>query len=989
MFLSKTKRLLFLVVCCFSITFLKAQAPLQVTGTVKNEKNEPIQGATIEESVSKKKTQSDIQGKFTILTTDKGTISISYVGYETTNFAAKSQLDIVLNPSTTVLTDVVVIGYGTQKKKEVTGAISTITAKDFQKGAITTPEQLIAGKVAGVTITSNGGGPGSGSVIRIRGGASLGAGSDPLIVIDGVPLQGKNIDGSSNIAGSSDPLSLINPNDIESFTVLKDAASTAIYGSRASNGVILITTKKGRGKKPVFTYSTQVSVGTLARKVKLQSADQLRAYVDSFAPNNSFKPLLGTANTDWQDEIYQTAVSTDNNLSVSGKLKNVPYRVSAGFLNQNGLLLTDYLERGTAGISVSPVLLNNHLKIDINLKGASTKTRFGNGAAIGSAVYFDPTQPVRTESPFGNYNEWSTPNPITQTIDLNRLATRNPVALLNLYRNISHVQRSYGNIQLDYKLHFFPDLHANLNLGYDIAKGRGNVDVPDYAAQNYADSGQRNQYLNKINNKVGEFYLNYIKDLKQIKSNINVIAGYGYYNNLTTNYSFSNYRYNGNLIPGSGKANAVDMPENTLISFYSRLIYTYNEKYILAASFRRDGSSKFAKDNRWGTFPSVAFTWRMINEPFLKSSKTLSDLKLRLSYGVTGNQDGIANYSYQPFYTPNPNDSTSYVQLGDTYYGSYTPSAYDQNLKWEQSQSMNIGIDFGFMNNRITGSIDLYSKKTKDMLNTIPIPLGSNFAPKILTNIGSMENKGIEFAINTILLNNKKYNWSVGFNASYYDNKITKLTAIQDSTYKGTILSDGNGIRINTVGYQAGSFYVSKQEYYNGKPVEGLYADVNNDGVHDNNDLYRYKSPTPKYVFGFSSQFSYKKLTASTVLRANVGNYMYNAVETGASQSSVFNVLGFVSNSLSKINNTNFVYTQSRSDYYIQNASFLKMDNIGLAYNVGSILKNKAQMQISFNCQNVFTVTKYTGIDPEKYNGIDDSLYPRPRTFTLGASLQF
>ena len=647
---------------------------------------------------------------------------------------------------------------------------------------------------------------------------------------------------------------------------------------------------------------------------------------------------------------------------------------------------TDNLQRFSGGISLTPRFFTNHLKVDINLKGSVNKSRFANGAAISSAVYFDPTQPVHATSPYGNYFEWASVDPATQVNTLNKLAPRNPLALIDLYHNNSTAQRSYGNIQFDYMFHFLPELHANLNLGYDVAKGEGHIDVPAYAAQNFLDGGQHNTYSNRIGNKVSEFYLAYIKDLKKIKSNINVVAGYGYYNNLSTNYNYPNLRANGDTIPGSKPVFLMDKPENTLLSFYGRMIYSFKGRYILAASIRDDGSSKFSPDTRWGTFPSVAFTWRINNEPFLNSSKTLSDLKLRLSYGVTGNQDGIYNYPYQSIYSLSGNGS--YVQFGNSFYGMGTPAAYDAGIKWEQTETYNAGLDYGFLKNRITGSVDVYFKKTKDLLNTIPIPAGSNFSSTILTNVGNVENKGAEFLINADVIRRKNYSWSVSFNAAYNKNKITKLTATNDPTYPGTLT--GNGvIQINSIGYEANSFYVYKQEYKNGRPVEGVYADLNGDGIINQNDLYRYKSPFPKYTLGFSTQFSYLKWTLSTVLRSNIGNYMYNGINTGAVKSNILNPLVYLANSKNDIYNTGFTNSQPQSDFYIENASFLKMDNLGLAYSFGRVMHDKVGLQLSANCQNVFTVTKYKGLDPEIYGGIDNTIYPRPRTFVLGVNLQF
>lgn len=977
-------RLLFCV--CGAIPLAAAaQQTTPVAGTVKNEAGAPLQSVSVKIAGTSRGTVTDAQGRFSLTVPDAAQLVVSYIGYDTLLVKAQPSLNIVLRPLANSLNDVVVIGYGTTRRKEVTGAVATVSAKDFQQGVITTPEQLIAGKVAGVSVTSNGGSPGAGSVIRIRGGASLNASNDPLIVIDGVPLSGNNIYGASN------SLSLINPNDIASFTVLKDAAATAIYGSRASNGVIIITTKKGIGGSPVFNFSTQVSAAKIAKKMNVQSAGSFRKYVDSLGSGtfdnvHTYKSLMGNANTNWQKEIFQNAISTDNNLSVSGAMKNLPYRLSLGYLDQQGILRTDHLQRMSGGISLSPRLLHDQLKIAINLKGAYSHTRFANNAAISSAVYFDPTQPVHAASPYGNYFEWASVDAASGNVTLNKLAPRNPVALLELYNNTSNVYRSYGNIQFDYKFHWLPQLHANLNLGYDMAKGEGLTDVPAFAAQNFLDSGQHNKYSNKINNKVGEFYLNYTKDLTTIRSNVNVTAGYGYYNNLSTNYNYPGFRANGDTIPGSKPIFGLDKPENTLISYYGRFIYTYNNKYILAASIRTDGSSRFAPDVRWGTFPSLAFTWQVNREKFLQQAKALSDLKLRLSYGITGNQDGIYNYPYQSIYSLSGNGSA--VQFGNSLYYMGTPAAYDAGIKWEQTATYNAGIDYGFLNNRISGSIDVYFKKTKDLLNTIPIPAGSNFSSTILTNIGNVENKGVELAINATPVKNNRFDWEVSFNAAYNENKITNLTATKDSTYPGTLTGNGT-IQINSVGYQANSFYVYHQQYLNGKPAEGVYADISKDGIINQKDLYRYKSPFPKFTLGFSTQFTYGKWALNTVLRANIGNYMYNGITTGAVKSNILNPLGYLANSLNDIYNTGFINSQVQSDYYIQNASFLKMDNLGIAYNAGRLLHEKVGLRFTANCQNVFTVTKYKGLDPEIYGGIDNTIYPRPRIFVLGANLQF
>jgi TonB-linked SusC/RagA family outer membrane protein len=958
----------------------------KLTGTVRDEKGLPLTGVTVlvKSDAKGTATQTDGNGHFVVDAESGAILQFSYVGYETRQLIGTSKvMNITLTLSTTSLNDVVIIGYGSEQKKDLTGAISTVSEKDFQGGAITTPEQLIAGKVAGVSITSNGGSPGSGSTIRIRGAASLNASNDPLIVIDGLPLSG------DNIYGTSDPLSLVNPNDIETFTVLKDAAATAIYGSRASNGVIIITTKKGKRGKPAFNFTTQVSESKLTKEVPVLSAAEVRQYVDSLG-TSAEQSLLGSANTDWQKVIYQTAVSTDNNLSVTGSLKNLPYRLSAGYLDQNGLLRTDNLQRTTVGLSLSPRLFHDDLKIDINIKGAESKARFANNGAIGAAVSFDPTQPVHAPNAFGNYFEWTTTaNGVTT---LNPNGTRNPLALLNLYNNTATVDRSYGNAQFDYKFPFLPDLHANLNLGYDLSNSDGNTYVPAYAAQDLPTAGEDDPYANRTDNTVVEFYFSYLKKFKKLKSTLNATAGYGYYNDLSKDFNYYNFNAAGDTISGSQPTLPFTKPENTLVSYYGRAIYTYNNKYILSASIREDGSSKFAPDVRWGVFPSVGFTWRINNEAFLQKATALSDLKLRLSYGVTGNQDGIADYSYEPIYGYSINSAL--YQFGNSYYNMLTPAAFDANIKWEQTATANIGLDYGFFNNRLSGSVDAYDKKTSNLLNTIPVPAGTNFANTLLENVGNIENKGVEFTISATPIRTKNFTWDVSFNIAFNSNKITNLTATKDSTFQGDLTGTGVGgsyVQINTVGYAANSFYVYHQVYgKNGAPAEGVYADLNHDGVINQDDLYHDHSPFPAEVLGFSTQFTYKRWSLSTVLRANIGNYMYNAVAANSGvETNVLNSNGFINNSSTDIYKTHFYTNQFQSDYYIQNASFVKMDNLGLAYNLGSVFSVKSNLRLNLNVQNVFTITKYTGINPEIYGGVDNTLYPVPRIYTLGANLVF
>ncbi len=974
--------LLMLTVIC-SVTAIAQERV--VTGKVTDSKDgTPLSGITIQVKGTKNATQTAADGSFKVRVDGDATLVVTSIGYAKQEVSAStSPITVSLVQNNAALGEVVVVGYGSVKKKDLTGSVSTVTSKDFQKGSITSPEQLIAGKVAGVSITTNGGQPGSGSVIRIRGGASLNASNDPLIVVDGVPLSSVNLQG-------------INPDDIETFTVLKDASSTAIYGSRASNGVILITTKHGKSGKPVVNFSTQLSAAYIPKEFPVLSSAQFRTIINSQGTATQ-KGLLGASSTDWQKEIYQTAVTTDNNLSISGSFKNLPYRVSGEYLNQTGILKTDNLRREVLSINLSPKFFDNHLKVEINVHGASTDSRSANTGAIGNAVSFDPTQSVysTTNKHFGGYFEWTT-NDTTP----NSLSNRNPVALLNQYDNENHALRSFGNLQLDYKFHFLPELHANANLGYDVAKYNGTTVVTADAAQSFNAvptlRGQNNQYYNNYTNKVGEFYLNYVKDIQSIKSNINAVAGMGYYDNYNYYKNYASISAANDTLPNSAPIYPSSFTESTLESYYSRLIFTIDNKYVLMGSVRTDGSSKFAKNNRWGVFPSGAFTWKAKQENFFKNISVISDLKLRIGYGVTGNQDGIGLYSYLNSYSQGGNSSQ--VNFGNNYYHSWTPSAYAADLKWEQTATTDAGIDFAFLSNRITGSIDYYYKKTQDLLATVFIPTLTNFGNQVTRNVGNMTDEGVDFVINATPIVNKNFTWDIGFNVAYNKFNITNLTVSKDSLAKfvnynvGSISGGtGNTIQVQSVNYNPNTFYVLQQVYgKDGKPIEGAYVDQNRDGIINPSDLIHYKSPFAPFSFGFTTSLSYQKWTLSTVLRASVGNYMYNNVASNnAVVRNILNPSGFLQNAPSSVLNTNFYNNQFFSSYYVENASFLKMDNLGLSYNVGYLSKQSYNLRLSLNCQNVFTVTKYTGSDPEIYGGIDNVLYPRPRTITLGANLSF
>jgi TonB-dependent starch-binding outer membrane protein SusC len=935
-------------------------------------------------------TTTTTDGRFSLSVPANATrLVFSSVGYAYREMPISgSTVNVSLTGTTSDLNTVVVIGYGTVRKKDLTGSVVNVTAKDFQKGAIVTPEQLIAGKVAGVSITPNNGAPGSGSTIRIRGGSSLNASNDPLIVIDGMPLS------NSGVAGVANALALVNPNDIASFTVLKDASATAIYGSRASNGVILITTKKGQSGKPKFNFSTQLFAGVLQKEFPVLSAQQFRDLVNAHGSTTQ-KNLMGTESTDWQKEIYQTAISSDNNLSVTGSLKDLPYRLSAGYLHQTGILKTGYLDRLSTSLNLNPTLLDNHLKVDFNVRGTFSKSRFANSDAVWGANQFDPTQPVYAKSNrYGGY--WERLDPADPT-GLANLSPKNPVGLLNQKHDEGHANRLITNVSLDYKLHFLPDLHAVVNGGYDYSKGYGDVVWDDSAASVYKSftstfdnsvhSGYRSHYESDINNWFSNFYLNYTKNL-DAKNKIEAMAGYEYQDYLTTNHNFKTYA--GDTAVRNTPQYPFDKPEYRIQSLLGRLNYSYNNMLFLTGTFRRDGSSRFAPAYRWANFPSGALAFSLDQLSGLKNSKDLSNLKLRVGYGITGQQEGIGLYDYISYYGLS-NDKGQY-QLG-TFYQMYRPGGYYANRKWEQTATTNIGVDWGFFNNRLTGTIEVYKKKTSDLLNQITQPAFTNFSNTIVANVGTMENKGVELTIGATPVKSKTTVWDFSFNATYNENKITKLDINDIPNYVNQIAGIGGngGVIANAVGYPRGTFYVFKQIYdkTTGKPIENLYEDQNRDGIINTSDLILFKSSIPKWFFGFSTNVNYQKWTASLTLRSNLGNYVFNNVATnGAYNKFLFS--SYLSNQSSDVLNTNFegVGNFYQSNYYVQNGSFLKMDNINVAYNLGRVSKN-VNLRLNAGVQNVFTVTNYTGIDPEISGGIDNNGYPRPRTFTIGAGLDF
>jgi len=991
-------RILLLFVA-WAFAFQAFAQDIQVSGKVSDAKDgSSLPGATVQVKGTTTGALTDIDGKYSLKAKSGSILTFSFIGYITqeVTITNQSKVDVLLQQASTMLDQIVVVAYGTKKKSDLTGTVTSVTAKEFQKGNIASSEQLLMGKVTGLQITSSGGAAGAGSTIRIRGGASLNASNDPLIVVDGVPVEGNGLAGSANV------LNTINPNDIESISVLKDASATALYGSRASNGVLIITTKKGAAGAVKFNFNTQPSISQVADYVDVMNGDQIRSLINADAAAtgiNTYKNLLGNENTDWQKQIYQTALSWDNNLSASGSIKNIPFRASVGYLKQNGILKTNSFNRFAGSLNLSPKFFDDHLAINVNFKYTMTKNRFADeGGAIGGAVTFDPTQQVMNSDnvKYGGYWEWLAAD--GTPINTNGPASQpNPLSILKQRDNTSTVNRIIGNVQLDYKLHFFPDLHVLLNVGLDKMKGEGNDNRPATMASASYKNGIYQYYKQGKSNALTDISLFYTKELPSAKSKVDVLGGHSYQDFYTDIYNYPSYNEAGVVDSATIPAFDTDKPEYRLESYFGRVNYSYNEKYLLTASIRRDASSKFSPDNRVGYFPAVALAWR-INQEFFKNSKVVTDLKLRLGWGVTGQQDIGNYYPYMSKYSRST--STAQYNFGSTYYQFLRPSAYDVNIKWETTTTNNIGLDFAFYSGRISGSIDVYQKKTKDLLSIVPIAPGANFDISLLTNVGNMENKGVEFAINTIPVQKANFSWELGFNVTYNETKITNLLKNDDPNFKGIDVSNisggtGNYIGKFTVGYAPYSFFVFKQVYdkNTGAPIEGLYEDINRDGTIDDLDRYYYKKPAPDFMFGVNTSLTYQKWSMGIVGHALVGNYMYNNFNSNNStMRATKDPLNYIRNIGTDYDNTQFQNMQYLSDYYIENASFFRLDNLNFGYDAGKIFQNRSsQLRITASIQNLFVISKYSGLDPENSSstGVDNMIYPRPRIYSLGFNLDF
>ena len=981
---------------------------ITVKGHVKDALGGVIGASIVEKGNATNGTITDFDGNFSLNVPKGATLVISFIGYKTQEVAAAPSIIVTLVEDSEMLDEVVVVGYGRTKKDDLTGSVTAIKPDELSKGITNNAQDMLVGKVAGVDVITSGGTPGSGAQIRVRGGSSLNASNDPLIVIDGLTIDNNTATGMSNV------LAMVNPSDIETFTVLKDASATAIYGSRASNGVIIITTKKGKsGSAPKVSYNGDMTISMIQKKYDVLDGDEFRALVNGMWGENAGTVGLGDANTDWQDQIFRTAISHNHNVSISGGLKNMPYRLSVGYNSSDGIVETSWMRRANVGLNLSPSFFDNHLNLKVNAKYMYEKDRYADaGGAIGAALSMDPTQPVyfaadNPRSPFfGGYFQYSqTPQNFNSEwlYTNNPNAPQNPLALLKMKDTEAAANDFTGNIEADYKIHGFEDLHLHASYGGQYTESKQDDIISKYSYSNnyYGWNGVTQYYKYSI---TANAYAQYMKEIGAHNFDVMVGAEESHYHRNGYNYGQGTDPYTGEAYNPSSRKEQEWATHYSLVSYFGRLNYTLLNRYMLTATFRADGSSRFHEDNRWGYFPSVAFAWKINEEAFMKDLTWWNEFKLRLGWGMTGQQDIGTDFGYVTHYTVS--DSYAQYPFGDIYYGTMRPSAYNPDLKWETTTTYNAGIDLGFLNNRITANVDGYYRETKDLLNTVTIPVGMQFGSVLTKNIGSLKNYGLEFSINAKPIVTKDFTWDLSYNIAWNHNEITDLVGGDDNFYQivlSTNISRGNSTRIqaNKVGEPVNSFFVYQQVYdENGKPIEGMYVDRDGNGRIDDGDRYFYKKPSADVIMGLTTKFLYKNWDLSMSFRASLGNYVYYDFLSNravVSQSGLYTnstlhnttpeavALGFTGVGAG---NDNYL-----SDYFVRNASFLKCSNITLGYSFPALFKVGGHETCSgrafVTAQNPFIISKYKGIDPEVSNGIDSNPYPRPFSIQIGLNLNF
>ena len=953
-----------------------ALAQSTISGTVSESENGfPLPGVNVIIKGSSSGTTTDFYGKYQLTANNGDVLVFSYVGYTSQEviFAGQAVLDVKLSEDASALDEIVLIGYGGVKKEDLTGAVDLITAKDFNQGPIVSAQQLISGKIAGVSVTSGSGAPGDGQTIRIRGNGSLGLSSNPLIVLDGIPLN------DGGVGGSRNPLNLINPNDIESMVVLKDASATAIYGSRGANGVIIITSKKGKEGDFKFNVNASTTIHTAIDQVDVLSTEEFVGVINSTG-DTAYIDLLGASDTNWQDEIYKDAIGKDFSFSALGSAFGIPMRASLGYTDHDGILRTDNFQRTTGSLNFSPSFLKEQLKVEVNLRGSVAKNTFADRSAIGSAVSFDPTQsPYDAGSQYGGYFAWIDAGTGNQS----NLAQTNPLALLNLRNDTSQVDRFIANIKVDYTLPFVEGLKATFNLGHDSSMSDGVTLVSDLIPTSDSTfNGSKNTYNQEATNQLLDVYLTYITSFNDAH-NLTAVAGHSY-----QAFEFDNTSYDSEAEEDGNDFEFIDRSKNVLLSYFTRINYDYQGKYLLTATLRADASSKLNPDDRWGYFPSLAAAWNLHKEGFMSDS-FFDELKLRAGYGEVGNVNGLGDYRFLTQYVGS--QSTANYQFGSSFYQTYRPEPINTELRWEVGRTTNIGLDYAILDGKLRGSVNAYMKETKNLIASSSVDPFTNFGNRIDANIGDMENKGIELSFDYTPIQNENFEWSINYNISFNDNKVTRLPF--DQAVGGISGGVGNNIQTHTEGQTPYSFLVYQQVYdASGAAIEGVYIDRNGDDIINDDDRYIKESPFADVIMGFNTNLKYKNWDLSVISRANFGNYAYNNVASNAVFSqAIGNSGGFLRNIHSDYLNTGFMdYTETSllSDHYVQEASFFKIDNITLGYTLKDAYKD-TDIRFYGSAQNVLTVTNYEGLDPEIYGGIDNNFYPRPRSFVFGVNIDF
>jgi len=959
----------------FLLPLIISAQDIIITGNVTDDLGVGLPGVSVMINGTTTGSATDFDGNYTIEAKEGDVLLFSFVGMKTISkiVGTEDTINVSMISEENSLDEVILIGYGQTTKKDATGAVEKVGVEEFNAGAITSPEQLITGKTAGVNVIPPSGQPGTGGAIKIRGGVSSLSNNDPLIVIDGVPID--------QTGGPA--LNSINPNDIETFNILKDASATAIYGSRATNGVILITTKSGKMNQEMkFSLNSSFSLGNRINELDVLSTDEFRAAIGALN-NPDATALLGTEDTDWQDKIYHTAFGTDNSFTMSEGFDNTAYRIGFGYTFQEGILKTSEFKRKNMSINFRQNLFDSSLKMDFNIRASFIGDKFANQGAIGSASQFDPTQPVYSGNDnFGGYWEWLDPNGSGEPLNL---APLNPLGLLEQGTNQANTERFLGNAKFDYDFGFLEGLKLSANFGFDYSEVKGRTMTPATSAAGYFNGGTNGTYGSLRRNTLVDVYVSYVKTFKGVHK-IDAMAGQSFQDFFRENNSFG--------VDANGAESSSHIASTSaLLSYMGRINYTFDSRYLVTATFRRDGSSRFSPDNRWANFFSGALAWNIAEEAFLNDSETISTLKIRVGYGETGQQEIGSDFAYLPIYTPG-GDNVRY-QFGDRFVHTIRPSGYDADIKWEESATYNIGLDYGFIDDRINGSIEYFSRASTDILQNVNLAAGSNLTNVLWSNIGDLNSFGVEFSINADIVQKEDFTWGVNFNATYLSNEITKLNLVDDPNSPGTATGGisggvGNTIQTNKVGEAQRSFLVYKQVYdSNGRPLEGVYEDLNGDGIWNDQDKYIFHSPNPDYLMGFSSYMNYKNFDLNFVMRASIGNYAYNNVASSIGNEFNLYTLNTTRNVHSSLLNTGFENSQFWSDYYVQDASFLKMDNITLGYLFDNIKEGEMTFKLYGTVQNVFTITDYEGLDPEISGGIDNNFYPRPRTFLIGFNFNF